>query len=71
VKLAEKSPLFFSILRGFTKVDWGTEQQQTFDDMKHYLEHLPTLSILEQEQPLILYVSVMHSVISGALVIEK
>jgi hypothetical protein len=32
---------------------------------------LPTLSSPEQEQPLILYVSTMHSVVSGALVVEK
>jgi hypothetical protein len=32
---------------------------------------LPTLSSLEQGQPLILYVSATHSVVSGALVVEK
>jgi hypothetical protein len=47
VKLAEKKSPFFSILCGSTKIDWGAEQQQTFDDLKHYLEHLPTLSSLE------------------------
>jgi hypothetical protein len=57
MKLAEKSLPFFSIMRGSTKVDWGAEQQQVFDDVKHYLKHLPTLSSPEQGQPLILYVS--------------
>jgi hypothetical protein len=70
-KLAEKSLPFFSILRGSAKVDWGTEQQQAFKDLKHYLKHLPTLSSPEQGQPLILYVSAMHSVVSEALVVEK
>jgi hypothetical protein len=70
-KLAEKSLPFFSILRGSTKVDWGAQQQQAFDDLKCYLEHLPTLSSPEQGQPLILYVSATHSAVSGALVIEK
>jgi hypothetical protein len=32
---------------------------------------LPTLSSPEQGQPLILYVSVTQSVVSGALVVEK
>jgi hypothetical protein len=32
---------------------------------------LPTLSSPEQGQPLILYVSATHSVVSGALVVEK
>jgi hypothetical protein len=52
-------------------VDWGIEQQKAFDDLKCYLQHLPTLSSPEQGQPLILYVSTMHSALSGALVIEK
>jgi hypothetical protein len=53
-KLVERSLPFFSVLRGSAKVDWGTEQQKTFDDLKHYLVHLPTLSSPEQGQPLIL-----------------
>jgi hypothetical protein len=43
-KLAERSLPFFSILQGSAKVDWGTEQQKAFDDLKRYLEHLRTLS---------------------------
>jgi ribonuclease HI len=59
------------VLRGFGKVDREVEQQKTFDDLKNYLEHLPTLSSLGQGQPLILYISATHSVVSGALVVEK
>jgi hypothetical protein len=70
-KLAERSLPLFSILWGSAKVEWGTKQQEAFDDMKRYLEHLPTLSSPEQGQPLILYVLAMHSVVSGALIIEK
>jgi hypothetical protein len=58
-------------LRGSTKVDWGVEQQQALDDLKHYLKHLSTLSSPEQGQPLILYVSATHSAVSRALVVEK
>jgi hypothetical protein len=47
------------------------EQQKAFDDLKSYLEKLPKLSSPMQGQPLILYVSAMHSVVSGALVVEK
>jgi hypothetical protein len=39
--------------------------------MKQYLQHLPTLSSPEQGQPLILYVFATHSVVSGALVVQK
>jgi hypothetical protein len=71
VKLVQKSLPFFSILRGSAKVEWGPEQQNAFDDLKQYLQHLPILSSLEQGQPLILHVSVTHTVVSGALVVEK
>jgi hypothetical protein len=47
VKLAKRSLPFFSVLQGSTKADWGTKLQKAFDDLKHYLEHFPTLSILE------------------------
>jgi hypothetical protein len=52
-------------------VEWGAVQQKAFDDLKLYLQHLPTLSSLEQGQPLILYVSATHTVVRGALVVEK
>jgi ribonuclease HI len=50
---------------------WDIEQQKAFKDLKLYLEHLLTLSSPEQGEPLILYVSAMHSVVSGVLVVEK
>jgi hypothetical protein len=46
-KLAEHSLPLFAIFRGSAKVDWGIEQQKDFDDLKSYLEHLPTLSSSE------------------------
>jgi hypothetical protein len=70
-KVAERSLPFFSVLRGSAKVEWGPEQQKAFDDLRQYLQHLPTLSSPEQGQPLILYIFATHSVVSGALVIEK
>jgi hypothetical protein len=63
-KLVQRSLPFFSILRGSTKMKWGPEQQKAFDDLKQYLQHLPTLSSPEQGQPLILYVSATHTVVS-------
>jgi hypothetical protein len=47
-KLVECSLPFFTILRGSAKVEWGTEQQKSFDDLKSYLEQFPTLSSPEQ-----------------------
>jgi hypothetical protein len=70
-KLVEQSLPFFTILRGSTRMEWGAEQQNAFDDSKLYVEHLPTLSSTEQGQPLILYVFATYSAVSGALVIKK
>jgi hypothetical protein len=36
-KLAERSLPFFSVLRGYAKVEWGPEQQKAFEDLKLYL----------------------------------
>jgi hypothetical protein len=52
-------------------MEWGPQQQKAFEDLKLYLKHLPTLSSLEQGQPLILYISTTHLAISEALVVEK
>jgi hypothetical protein len=70
-KLSEKILPFFSVLRGATKVEWGTEHRKDFDDLKQYLQHLPTLSSPEQGEPLIVYVSATHSVVSRAVVVLK
>jgi hypothetical protein len=70
-KLAEHSLSFFTILKCFTKIEWGAEQQKAFKDLKSYVEKLPTPPSPEQGQPLILYVSATHSTVSGALVVEK
>jgi hypothetical protein len=70
-KLAERSLPFFSVLRGSAKVEWGPEQQKAFNNLKQDLQHLPTFSSPEQGRPLILYVSATHSVVSGALIMEK
>jgi hypothetical protein len=49
----------------------GHEHHKAFGNLKQYLQHLPTLSSPEQGLPFILYVSITHSVVSGALVVEN
>jgi hypothetical protein len=58
-------------LHGSAKVDWGAEQQKAFNNLRPYLENLPTLSSLEQGQPFILYVFATQSAVSGTLVVKK
>jgi hypothetical protein len=70
-KLAEWSLPFITVLRGSARLEWGPEQQKAFEDLKLYLQQLPTLSSPEQEQPLILYVSTTHSTVNGALIVGK
>jgi hypothetical protein len=64
VNLAERSLSFFTVLRGSTKIEWGSEQKKALQDLKLYLQQLPPLSSLEQGQPLILYVTATHSAVS-------
>jgi hypothetical protein len=45
--------------------------EKAFEDLKLYLQQLPTLSSPNQGQPLILYFSVTHSAVNGALVVRK
>jgi hypothetical protein len=71
LKLAECSIPFFTILRGFAKIEWGAEQQKAFESLKSCLQELPTLSSPERGQPLIIYVSATHIAVSGALVAKK
>jgi hypothetical protein len=70
-KLAEWSLPFFAVLRGSDSFHWGLEQQQAFNVCKEHIQKLPTLSSVQPDQPLILYVSASHTIVSGALVQEK
>jgi hypothetical protein len=67
-KLAERSLQFFTMLRGSESFQWGSEQQATFDALKDQIQKLPTLASPQPDQPLILYVSAMHTAVSRAIV---
>jgi hypothetical protein len=66
-KIAERSLPFFKVLRGFGTFEWGLEQQEAFDTLIECIQKLPTLASPQLDQPLILYVSAMHTTVSGAL----
>jgi hypothetical protein len=70
-KLAEGSLPFFKVRRGSDTFEWGSEQQEAFDALKDYIQNLPMLASPQLNQPLILYVSATHTVVSGALVQER
>jgi hypothetical protein len=69
--LAEQSLPFFKVLRGSDSFEWGSERQEAFDALKDHIQRLPTLASPQPDQPLILYVSAMHTTVSGALVQER
>jgi hypothetical protein len=71
LKLAERSLSFFTVLRGSGSIQWGLEQQIAFDVLKDNIQKLSTLSSPQPDQPLILYVSVSHTAVSGALVQQR
>jgi hypothetical protein len=71
LKLVEWSLPFFKVLRGSNNFEWGPEKHKAFDNLKAYIQQLPTLSKPKSGQPLILYVSASHTAVSRALVQEK
>jgi hypothetical protein len=70
-KLVERSLPFLKVLRGSDTFECGPEQQEAFDALKDYIQNLPTIASPQPGQPLILYVSATHTVVSGALVWER
>jgi hypothetical protein len=69
-KIAKRSLPFFKVLRGSNTFEWGSEQQEAFDALIEYIQKLLTMASPQPGQPLILYVSATHTVVSRALVQE-
>jgi ribonuclease HI len=70
-RLAERNLQFFEILKSAEIFQWGPAQQKAFEELKHYLIDLTTLSPPSPRAPLLLYVAASYSVVSAALVHEK
>jgi hypothetical protein len=70
-KLAERSLPFFIVLRGLRSFQWGPEHQAVFDTLKDHIQKLSMLASPQSDQPLILYVSVTHTAVSGVIVQER
>jgi hypothetical protein len=66
--VAERSLPFFVVHRGSESFQWGLEQQTTFGALKDHIQKLSTLASPQPDHPLILYISVMHTTVSGAIV---
>nr|CAH67397.1 H0115B09.9 [Oryza sativa] len=70
-KSAEKGLPFFKTLRGANSFEWTAECQKAFDDLKTYLQNMPTLASPQKGQPLLMYVAATPVTVSAVLVQEK
>ena len=68
---AEKGLPFFRILQNTKHFEWGSEQQQAFEDLKTYLTKLTTLSKPSSSATFLLYLAASPTTISTVLVKEK
>jgi hypothetical protein len=68
---AERNLPFFEILKSAEVFQWGPVHQKAFEDLKHYLIQLTTLTPRSSGASLLLYVVVSHAAVSAALVQEK
>jgi hypothetical protein len=65
---AERNLPFFEMLKSAEVFQWGPVQQKAFEELKHYLIDLTTLTPPSRGAPLLLYVAASHFVVSAALV---
>jgi hypothetical protein len=49
----------------------GAEKQEAFDELKEYVQRLPMLASPQLDKLLVLYISAMHTAVSGALIQER
>jgi hypothetical protein len=70
-RAAERSLLFFQVLKSAKNFQWSETQKQAFHELKDYLSNMIKLCPPEPRSPLVLYVSASNSAVSAVLVQEK
>jgi hypothetical protein len=70
-RAAERSFLFFQVLRSAKNFQWSETQKQAFQELQDYLSNMTKLCPPEPRSPLLLYVSASNSAVSAVLVQEK
>src|SRR6266540_3763657 len=68
---AEKNLPFFKSLRGAEQFCWTPEQQHAFEQIKEDITRLTTLVSPSLKSTLLLYIAVMLTAVSVALVLES
>ncbi|XP_030461335.1 uncharacterized protein LOC115681508 [Syzygium oleosum] len=69
-QLSETAKPFFKLLKKNAKVEWDTDCQRAFEEIKQYLSHPPVLVPVVPRVPLILYLTI-HDESLGALLAQK
>lgn len=67
-KIGDKAAPFFQVLRVNKKLEWTTEWEEAFQNLKQHLRTLARLAKLEKGYTLFLYLSINHLVVSSVLV---
>jgi hypothetical protein len=70
-KAAKRSLPFFKVLRANSAFQWGSEQQQAFDDLKKYLEDAAVMTKPSPKGELLLYIAATDTAVSAVLVEER
>jgi hypothetical protein len=70
-RAAERSLPFFKVLRANSAFQWGSEQQQAFDDLKKYLEDAAVMTKPSPKAELLLYIATTDIAVSAVLVEER
>jgi hypothetical protein len=70
-KLGERGMLFYKLLRKVDGFQWDDQAAAAFDQLKQYLESLPTLVPPRPEDILLLYVVAMDAVVNTVISIKR
>jgi len=62
---------FFKVLKKKTQFGWDEEAEKAFQNLKEYVERLPRMVSLSQDEPLLLYLAVSDHAVSAVLLVER
>jgi hypothetical protein len=70
-KLGERGMPFYKLLCKADGFQWDNQAASAFIELKQYLKSLPTLIPPKPDDVLLLYVAVIDTVVSTAIVVER
>src|SRR3954464_2822740 len=69
--MGEKALPFYQLLRKADKFEWTPEADDTFEDLKRLLSTSPVLVTPKEREPLLLYITATHQVVSTVLMVKR